>query len=72
MMFKKSMQKLIDSRVNAKVKQELLMDAVRKATQNGCCVILKETKGGTRIIVLGRSTYQDQLSRVARDKGVVI
>jgi len=71
-MFKKPLLKLLKSKVDVDVKRELLMEALRKATQSGYCVILGESKEGTRVIVLGKSTYRSQLDQIAKDKGVVL
>ena len=53
-------------------KREAILEAIRKATASGGCVILGETKDGTRIILLGRSIVASQLKEIAERKGMEI
>ena len=51
-------------------KRKAIMAKVREATRQGKCVILAESPEGTRVIILGRGTYQTQLEEIAKRKGV--
>jgi len=71
-MLRKSLRKLLNRRLDAEAKREALMEAINKATQSGCCVILGESAVGTRVIVLGKSTYQSQLDEIAKSNSVTL
>uniref|UniRef100_A0A6H2A409 Uncharacterized protein n=1 Tax=viral metagenome TaxID=1070528 RepID=A0A6H2A409_9ZZZZ len=47
-----------------------LIHTIKKATAQGQCVILGDVPEGTRVIILGRGTYQTQLEEIAKSKGV--
>jgi len=51
-------------------KRAEMLDAIRKACQNGQCVILGETPEGTRVIVLGKPLYQRQVEDIMKTKEV--
>jgi len=53
-------------------RREAILEAIKRATDVGGCVILGETKGGTEIILLGRSIVASQLKEIAKRKGVEI
>ena len=53
-------------------RREAILKAIQRANAAGGCVILGETKDGTRIILLGRSIVASQLKEIAERKGVEI
>ena len=52
--------------------REAIMEAVRRATAQGQCVILADTPKGTRVIVLGGDTMTHQLKEIAEQNQVEI
>lgn len=62
--------KIHEMQEEAEKKRQLLMQAIRRATENGSCIILGEAPGGTRVIVIGKSLLQRQVEEILKDKGV--
>jgi len=51
-------------------KRKAIMQQVNEATRQGQCVILAETKAGTRIIVCGKDNMTRQLEQIAKEQEV--
>jgi len=54
---------------NRKDKRDAIMEAIKRTTDLGSCVILSSTPAGTRVIMLG-NVMTRQLHEIARDKEV--
>jgi len=51
-------------------KREAILEAIRKASINGYCILLGEMPDGTRVIIIGRDALTSQLEEIAKTKGV--